>query len=104
MNDAYHILYPVEKEEPKLPTFEKGKFYMIEFEVKEFIGESGGRYTFSGAEFAGKQYDSSWIWAKQLLIDAVPALGWEVRDMLEKKEEAMSAAAGYFKQYGTASE
>jgi len=104
MKEAKEILYPLQVEKEKLPEFETGEFYLIDSEIMQCIKVHGEKFVFSGAEFAGREFNARQNWAKEILLQAVPALPWEIRDMQERKAETMASACRYFNQYGTASE
>jgi len=104
MNDAKQILYPILPEREKDPEFDEGKFYLINGEIMEFTGKVKTTYRFHGNGMLGREYNSKWKWARTHLSRAVPALGWEVKDMLEKRESLMKAASSYYKKFGTATE
>jgi len=103
-NDAIGILYPVQVTEEQLPAIEVGKYYLIDGDCMECIKADHGVYVFHGSGFAGRELNAKFKWARTALLEAVPAFDWEVRDMLEKREATMNAAASYFERFGTANE
>lgn len=104
IKDAKSILYPVGMEEPKVPEFEKGKFYVVDGDTVEFMGNTSIYYRFLGCESPGIEYNIRYPWARDILARAIPALSWEVKDMLATRSRIVKAMSGYFDTFGTGNE